>query len=119
MPQSLSELEIGFIGFALTLLIFAVQGFISVLLEGRELRPGRVRPRLTNPLSVAIVIFSGLLLVIAVFLGIGIAQEWQPYLIGTLAGLGSIDLALLLVFYKEGFVGNYARFDDREDGTPW
>src|SRR5690242_3527988 len=75
MPQSLSELEIGFIGFALTLLIFAVQGFISVLLEGRELRPGRVRPRLTNPLSVAIVIFSGLLLVIAVFLGIGIARD--------------------------------------------
>jgi hypothetical protein len=119
MPRALSELEIGFVGFALTLLIFAVQGFISVLLEGRQLHPGRVRPRLTNPLSVAIVVFSILLLVIAVFLGVGIARGWQPYLIGTLAGLGSIVMALLLVFYKEGFVGNYARFDDREDGVPW
>lgn len=119
MPEALSEIEIGLIGFALTLLIFAVQGFISVLLEGRELHLGRVRPRLTNPLSVAIVIFTVLLLVIAGFLGTGIARGWQPYLIGTLAGLGSIDLALLLVFYKEGFVGSEAHFDERDDGVPW
>jgi len=119
MTEPLSELEIGLIGFALTLLIFAVQGFISVLLEGRELHLGRVRPRLTNPLSVAIVIFSMLLLVIAGFLGYGIAVSWEPYLIGTLAGLGSIDMALLLVFYKEGFVGSEAHFDERDDGVPW
>ncbi len=119
MTEPLSELEIGLIGFALTLLIFAVQGFISVLLEGRELHLGRVRPRLTNPLSMAIVIFSMLLLVIAGFLGYGIAVGWEPYLIGTLAGLGSIDMALLLVFYKEGFVGSEAHFDERDDGVPW
>ena len=119
MPEALNELEIGFVGLALTLIIFAVIGLISVLLEGRELQPGRVRPRLTNPLSVAIVIFSGFLFVIALFLGIGIAQSWSPRLIGVLAGLGSIDLALLLVFYKEGFVGNEATFDERNDGVPW
>ena len=119
MPEALNELEIGFVGVALTLVIFAVIGLISVLLEGRELTPGRVPPRLTDPLSVAIVIFSALLFVIAVFLGTGIVQGWEPRLIGLLAGLGSLDLALLLVFYKEGFVGNEARFDDRDDGVPW
>ncbi len=119
MPAALSELEIGFVGIALTLVIFAVIGLISVMLEGRELRPGRVAPRLTNPLSVAIVIFSALLFVIAIFLGLGIVQNWRPQLIGLLAGLGSLDLALLLVFYKEGFVGNEARFDERDDGVPW
>jgi hypothetical protein len=119
MPRALSELEIGFVGVALTLVIFAVMGLTSVLLEGRELRPGRVGPRLTNPLSLAIIAFSGLLFVIAVFLGLGIAQNWRPQLIGVLAGLGSLDLALLLVFYKEGFVGNEACFDDRDDGVPW
>lgn len=119
MPKALNELEIAFIAIALTLIIFAVMGLISVLLEGTELHPGRVRPRLTNPLSVAIVIFSGLLFVIAVFLGTGIARNWSPQLLGLLAGLGSIDLALLLVFYKEGFVGNETRFDDRDDGVPW
>lgn len=119
MPEALNELEIGFVGIALTLVIFAVIGLISVLLEGRELHPGRVQPRLTDPLSVAIVIFSGLLFAIAVFLGIGIAQGWRPQLVGLLAGLGSLDLALLLVFYKEGFVGSEARFDDRDDGVPW
>src|SRR4051812_24180464 len=119
MPEALSELEIGFVGIALTLVIFAVIGLISVMLEGRELVPGRVAPRLTDPLSVAIVIFSVLLFVIAVFLGLGIVQDWGPRLIGLLAGLGSLDLALLLVFYKEGFVGNEARFDERDDGVPW
>jgi len=119
VPEALNELEIGFVGIALTLVIFAVIGLISVLLEGRELQPGRVQPRLTNPLSVAIVIFSGFLFVIAIFLGVGIAQDWEPQLIGVLAGLGSIDLALLLVFYKEGFVGNETTFDQRDDGVPW
>lgn len=119
MPEALNEIEIGFVGLAITLVIFAVIGLISVLLEGRELEPGRVQPRLTDPLSVAIVIFSGFLFVIAVFLGIGIAQDWSASLIGVFAGLGSIDLALLLVFYKEGFVGNEATFDERDDGVPW
>ncbi len=66
---------------ALSLVIFAVIGLISVLLEGRELTPGRVQPRLTDPLSVAIVIFSALLFIIAVFLGIRIVQGWEPRLL--------------------------------------
>lgn len=119
MPKALSELEIGMVAVAFTLVIFGTQGMISVLLEGRELHLGRVQPRLTNVLSVAIVIFSLALLVCSVFLGIGIVSNWRPVAIGTLAGLGSIDLALLLVFYKEAFVGDEGCFDDREDGVPW
>jgi hypothetical protein len=26
---------------------------------------------------------------------------------------------LLLVFYKEAFIGDEATFDDRQDGVPW
>lgn len=119
MPTPLTELEIGLTAIAFTLAIFGIQGVISVLVEGRRLRPGRVRPRLTNPLSVAIVLFSLVLFALAVLLGIGIVRGWSATLLGALAGLGCLDLALLLIFYKEAFLGDEASFDKRNDGVPW
>ena len=115
----LSEGQIGLAAWAFALAIYGIQGLVSVLLKGRELHPGRVRPRLTNPLSLAIIIFALLLLVDAVLLGYGIIDDWRPMAIGTLAGVGCLVLALLLVFYKEAFVGDEACFDEREDGIPW
>jgi hypothetical protein len=115
----LSELEIAYVAAAVGLVTFGIQGLISVLLEGRRLRPGRVRPRLTDPLTVAIVIFSIALFADAVVLGYAIYEDWSPIRLGLLAGAGCIIIALLLIFYKEAFVGNEATFDDREDGVPW
>ena len=118
-PLPLSELQLGAIGGALTLAIFGIQGLISVLLEGRELRPGVATPQLTNPLSAAIVIVSILLFGDALLLGYGIVFGWRTAALGIAAGAGCIFLATLLVCYKEAFLGDEARFDDREDGVPW
>jgi hypothetical protein len=117
-PLPLSELQLGAVGGALTLAIFGIQGLISVLLEGRELRPGLVPPHLTNPLSAAIVIVSILLFGDALLLGYGIVNGWGTAALGV-AGAGCVFLATLLVCYKEAFLGDEARFDDREDGVPW
>ena len=43
-PLPLSELQLGAVGGALTFAVFGIQGLISVMLEGRELRPGILRP---------------------------------------------------------------------------
>ena len=115
----LNEVQIGLVALAFTLTIYGIQGLISVLLEGRTLHVGRVRPRLTNPLSLAIVVFSLLLFADSVLLGYGLIDDWGPTTIGLLAGAGSLILALLLVFYKEAFVGDEGSFDRREDGVPW
>ncbi len=115
----LTEGQIGLAAWAFALAIYGVQGLVSVLLEGRELHIGRVQPRLTNPLSLAIVAFAVILLTDAVLLGYGIIEDWEPMAIGTLAGVGCLVLALLLIFYKEAFVGDETRFDEREDGVPW
>jgi hypothetical protein len=115
----LSELEIGLVAVAFALTVFGIEGLISVLLEGRRLHPGIVRPRLTDPLSQAIVLFSLALFGIAIWLGYGIVSEWGPLVLGVAAGLGCLVLALLLVFYKEAFIGDEAGFDEREDGVPW
>ena len=115
----LSEVEIGLVAAAFTLSIFGVQGLISVLLEGRRLTPGIVRPRLTDALSRGIVVFSVILLAVAIILAYAIVSDWTPRAIGLASGAGCIVLAILLVFYKEAFVGDEACFDEREDGVPW
>jgi len=115
----LSEIEIGLVAIAFTLAIFGLQGWIGVALEGRQLTPGFTRPRLTDPLSLAIVAASLLLLAVAIALAYGIVQDWGAIALGLLAGAGSLILAMLLIFYKEAFVGDETRFDEREDGVPW
>ena len=115
----LSELEIFYVAAAVGLVTFGLQGLISVLVEGRRLHPGRVPPRLTELLTLAIVIFSIALFADAVVLGYAVYEDWSPIRLGLLAGAGCLILALLLIFYKEAFVGDEASFDDREDGVPW
>jgi hypothetical protein len=115
----LSELEIAYVAVAVGLVIFGLQGLISVLVEGRRLHPGRVPPRLTDPLTVAIVLFSIALFADAVVLGYAVYDDWSPIRLGLLAGAGCLILALLLILYKEAFIGDETTFDDREDGVPW
>jgi hypothetical protein len=115
----LTELELGGIAWAIGLLIFGLQGLISVAVEGQKLEPGRVRPRLTSPLSLGIVVLSLALLGIAALLAYGVSKDWTASTLGGLAGAGCFVIALIAVFYKEGFVGDEAGFDEREDGVPW
>lgn len=118
-PIPLSELQLGALGGGLTLAIFGLQGMISVKSEGRELRPGITPPTLTNPLSAAIVVLSLLLFAVSVLLGLGIVTGWGTFRLGIAAGVGCLLLGALLFLYKEAFLGDEARFDNREDGVPW
>lgn len=115
----LSELQLGAVGGSLTLAIFSIQGLISIALEGQELHPGQNAPRLTQLLSAGIVLTALLLLLDAVILGYGIVAGGDTTSLGITAGIGCLLLAVLLLFYKEAFLGDEARFDDREDGIPW
>ena len=118
-PFSLNELEIGLVAWALALAIYGLQGLISVVSEGQELHLGRSAPRLTDPLSGAIVVLALLLFADAVVLAIGIGSGWRPEAIGIFAGAGCLDLAILLILYKEAFVGDEACLDEIDDGIPW
>ena len=115
----LTELELGAIAWTIALGVYGLQGLISVLLEGRELRPGRMLPRLTGPLSALTVIGSIVLLGIAVALAIGLVGDWRTGVLGTVAGAGCLVLVVLLISYKEAFLGDEASFDNRDDGVPW
>ena len=118
-PKAPDEMAIFWITFAVSAMIFGVQGLISVLVEGQELHLGRVPPRLTALLSILIALLTFALVGVAIGTGYGIFAGWTPRTLGIFFGLGSIVLALQLIFYKEAFIGDESRFDEREDGTPW
>jgi hypothetical protein len=116
---ALNELQLGATAWALTLGIYGVQGIVSIVVEGRQVLPGMMKPRLNNPLSAVIAALSVVLFVLAGVTGFAIVSGQSTALIGTAAGAGCLDLGLLLLFYKEAFIGHEAHLDLRQDGVPW
>ena len=116
---ALNELQIGAAAWAITFAIFGAQGIVSIVLEGRQLFVGTIGPRLTNPLSAAIAACSILLLILAGLTGLAIVSGQPTAVVGTAAGAGCLDLGLLLLLYKEAFVGHEAHLEPRQDGIPW
>jgi hypothetical protein len=115
---ALSELQIGLVAWAFTLGVFALQGAVSVALEGRTLRPG-VRPaRLTLPRSAAMVALSGVLLALAGLVGLAITSGQSTPIVGATAGAGCLVLALLLLLSKEAFIGHEAHLEQRHESRP-
>jgi hypothetical protein len=116
---ALNELQIGAAAWAVTLAMFGAQGIVSIVLEGRQLVVGTIGPRLTNPLSAAIATCSIALLLLAGATGLAIVSSQPTAVVGTAAGVGCFDLGLLLLLYKEAFVGHEAHLEPRQDGIPW
>ena len=116
---ALNELQIGAAAWAVTLAMFGAQGIVSIVLEGRQLFVGTIQPRLTNPLSAAIAACSVLLMILAGLTGLAIVSGQPTAVVGTAAGAGCLDLGLLLLLYKEAFVGHEAHLEPRQDGIPW
>jgi hypothetical protein len=116
---ALNELQIGATAWALALGMFGLQGIVSIIVEGRQVFPGLIEPRLNNPLSAAIAGLSALLFVLAGLTGLAIVSGQPTPVIGTAAGAGCLDLGLLLLLYKEAFIGHEAHLEPRYDGIPW
>ena len=116
---ALNELQLGATAWALALGIYGLQGIVSIVVEGRQVLPGTINPRLNNPLSAVIAALSVLLFVLAGLTGFAIVSGQSTALIGTAAGAGCLDLGLLLLFYKEAFIGQEAHLEARQDGVPW
>jgi hypothetical protein len=116
---ALNELQIGAVAWALTLGMFGVQGIVSLVAEGRQLFVGTIGPRLTAPLSAAIAACSLLLVFLAGLTGLVIVSGQPTAVVGSVAAAGCLDLGLLLLLYKEAFVGHEAHLEPRHDGIPW
>src|SRR5690349_25137971 len=62
---ALNELQLGATAWALALGVYGLQGIVSIVVEGRQVFPGLIKPRLNDPLSAAIPVLSVVLFVLA------------------------------------------------------
>lgn len=115
----LNAFEITLVGLALTLGVYSAIGLFSYFLDGPQVHIGRSGPQLTDGTAAALGIFSVLTAASAVVFAIGVVQDWGRLVMGLSIGLGFVFAAFVLGFFKQGFVGEEGRFDEREDGVPW
>ena len=116
---ALTELQIGAAAWALALGIYGVQGLISVLAEGRTLVPGTLPAHMDGRITVAVAGLSVVLVAVSALTGLAIVSGQSTAVIGSAAGAGCLLLGLLLLFYKEAFIGHEAHLESRQDGIPW
>ena len=116
---ALTELQIGGADLELALGIYGVQGVVSIVAEGRTLVPGTVAPHMDGRMSVAIAGLSVVLVAVSALTGLAIVSGQSAAVIGSAAGAGCLLLGLLLLFYKEAFIGHEAHLESRQDGVPW
>lgn len=115
----LNAFEITLVGLALTLGVYSAIGLFSYFLDGPQVHIGRSGPQLTDGTAAALGIFSVLTAACAVVFALGVVQEWSREVVGLAIGGGFVFAAFVLGFFKQGFVGEEGRFDEREDGIPW
>ena len=115
----LNAFEITLVGLALTLGVYSVIGLFSYFLDGPRVHVGRSGPELTDGNAAALGVFAVLTAACAVVFALGVVFDWQREVIGLSIGLGFVFAAFVLGFFKQGFLGEEGRFDEREDGIPW
>lgn len=122
-PQPLSVGQIGLISLGLVFLVYGIIGFISVWLEGRELRPGvhKARPGKAQwvgmALSVLAVALSGLF-VQAIVHSLK-TQENHPGAEGIIFGAISLTVAGLLMVYKHYYQDDEVHVESEDSEVPW
>jgi hypothetical protein len=59
------------------------------------------------------------LFAVSALTGLAIVSGQSTAVIGSAAGAGCLLLGLLVLLYKEAFIGHEAHLESRHDGIPW
>ncbi len=122
-PQPLSVGQIGLISIGMVFLIYALIGFVSVWLEGPELRPGvhRARPGRAQwvgiALSVLAVALSGLF--VQGIVNSLRTQQTHPAVEGVIFAAISVCVAGLLMVYKHYYQDDEVHVESEDSEVPW
>ncbi|MBI3659628.1 hypothetical protein HY230_04055 [Candidatus Acetothermia bacterium] len=120
VASHLEAYELGLVAWIIVLGIFAIQGFISVRLEGRELIPGHFVPARESTISV---VFTALLTVLELVWAVqfiaSLYEGARPAVVATYGALLAFTLAAILLVYRQSFVSAETIVQEREDHIPW
>ena len=123
VPQPLSVGQIGLVSLGIVLLTYGLIGYVSVWLEGRELRPGTHKARPGNAqwvgmaLSALAVALSGLF-VQAIVHALR-TQENHPAVEGAIFAGISLTVAALLALYKHYYQDDEVGVESEDSEVPW
>lgn len=119
----LSVGQIGLVVLGFVLLVYAIIGFVSVWLEGTELRLGAhlARPGKTFPLMI------GLMALTVALSGIFVqavrysqrTEQAHPLMEGMLFGVISLLVAAIMALYKRHYQDEDVRAESEESEVPW
>jgi 4-hydroxybenzoate polyprenyltransferase len=123
-PEALTTIQIGLMAFAMTFLVYAAIGFVSVWLDGQEHRPhkrvprrGRLALAVGMTLCVLLVVLSGLFFHVILQ---GITATKLPPLIEGAVGAGmSVVAVVLLLVYQKYFMVHEVVAEDEHTEVPW
>ena len=122
-PEEFSVGQIGLMALGIVLLLYAMIGFVSVWLEGEELRPGmrRAEPGNTHIIGIALslvtVAVSGLFA--QAVLTSQRTQEIHPRIEGILFGIVALLVAAVLALYKRHYQDEDVRAESETSEVPW
>jgi amino acid transporter len=122
--EELSSGQIGLVGFAMVLLIYAVVGFVVVWLEGKEPTPVHkpakpTRRQFLTVLVTAVVLVAASGVFVQAILYSKRTQETHTALEGVLFGIVALLVATVLALYKHYFQGEDVTTESQDSEVPW
>lgn len=121
IPDHLEAYQVALIAWGFVLLLYGLQGLISVWLEGQELRLGQKGERASESLwaVAAILLLLGLLAFFAVRFVNGLRVGTTPAALAFDASMLFFGLAAMLVLYRRFFIADEVIVQDRDEETLW
>ena len=124
VPEALSVGQIGMMAFAALFLVYGAIGYISIWLEGTELRPMRRKKSPGVAPVIAGILLSAFLAALAGSFARLIYTELvtafvSPSLEGAMAASIFIVAALLLLLYRKYFIEDEVLVEDERGEVPW
>jgi hypothetical protein len=119
-PEPLSAMQVGFIAFGVTLVVYGAAGVGSVWLHGVELRPGTHRPHAPMPVVLLALIATLALAGVAGTFVFLVRQSAAGIVVdtGTVGGVGGgafFLIALLIVLYARYFLPAVVEVESQQD----
>ncbi len=120
LPSHLEAYELGLVAWVIVVGLFAIQGFLSIWIEGRELKVGESARASESAVALLLAAFLTVLtLVLAWQFMLSLYRGAPPSVIAVYAALSLFTLAAFILIYRRAFVPSETIVQAHDDHVPW